>query len=62
MDVNATYVALAAVFFALSAVMTTNARKAADESGAKKSKLSGILFMAAGTMFMLAGVMPMLRS
>jgi hypothetical protein len=62
MNVNVTYIALAAVFFALSAVMTTRARKTADEPGAKKSQLSGLLFMIAGTGFVLAGVMPMLRS
>ncbi|MGH8241703.1 MAG: hypothetical protein ACREXP_32425, partial [Steroidobacteraceae bacterium] len=61
-DVNVTYIALAAVFFALSAAMTAHARKAAEEPGAKKSKLSGLLFMIAGTGFVLAGVMPMLRS
>jgi hypothetical protein len=62
MNVNVTYIALAAAFFALSAVMTTRARKAAEEPGAKKSQLSGLLFMLAGTAFVLAGVMPMLRS
>ena len=62
MNVNATYIALAAVFFALSAVMTMRGRKAAEDPGAKKSQLSGLLFMIAGTGFVLAGVMPMLRS
>jgi len=61
MNVNYTFIAVAAVFFLVSAMMTVRARKA-EEPEAKKGRVSAILFMAAGTMFVLAGVMPMLRS
>ena len=54
---NATFIAIGALFVVLGAGALGRAKKADDPAAAKGSRLSGILFIVAGLIFALAGLL-----